>query len=92
MKKILYLVALILAVGVAGWWIAAGGNRGWTKTSIEVKTLDEVTGIEGIDYRRKLVPGVEVLVAGFAFAGVLGGIAALLKRPPPSPSLPTATH
>ena len=36
-------VLVLLAAGAT--WLATGANRGWTKTSVPVKTLDEVTGI-----------------------------------------------
>ena len=50
MKTTIRLLALIVALGAAGWWLAAGANRGWTKTSIPKTTIDEVTGIEAITY------------------------------------------
>ena len=37
---------VVLAAGAT--WLVTGANRGWTKTSVPVKTLDPVTEIEGI--------------------------------------------
>ena len=48
MKKILRILALLVVVAAATTWLVTGANRAWTKTSVPVKTLDEVTGIEGI--------------------------------------------
>ena len=48
MKKILRRLALLVLVGASITWLATGANRGWTKTSEPVKTIDEVIGIEGI--------------------------------------------
>ncbi len=59
-----------LAVGVTAWWGAAGAHRGWTQTSVPVKELDEVTGIEAIRYEERMVPGIDVLGGGWAVAGV----------------------
>ena len=74
MKKTLRLVATILIVGAIAFWAAAGANRGWTKTSVPKKTVDEVTGIEGVTYEKHFVPGVDFLGAALLGAGVLGGI------------------
>ena len=64
----------VLAVLVAGTtWLVTGANRGWTRTSEAVETLDPVTGIEGITYVKKFKPGVDFLgggaVVGVALAG-----------------------
>jgi hypothetical protein len=80
MKKILRLMALLILLAAAATWLAAGANRGWTKTSVPVKTLDAVTGIEGITYEKKFLPGVDFLGAALAGAGLLAG-ASLFFRP-----------
>ena len=79
MKKILRVIALILIVGSMIFWVAAGANRGWTKTSVPKKTLDEVTGIEGVTYEKHFVPGVDFLGAVFFGAGILAGISIVLR-------------
>ena len=63
-------------------WAALGANRGWTKTSVPVKTLDEVTGIEGVTYEKRFVPGVDFLGAALLGAGVLAGISFLFRTKP----------
>ncbi len=73
MKRALRLLALLLALASALAWVAMGANPGWTRTSVPVKTLDAVTGIEGIEYRRQFVPGLELLGGGLVFAA---GVAA----------------
>ena len=73
MKNFLRVLAVFLLLGVIGYWAAAGANRGWTKTSVPVKTLDEVTGIEGVTYHKKFVPGVDFLAVAGAGAVVLAG-------------------
>jgi hypothetical protein len=80
MKRILQILALLVAVGATGTWLATGANRGWTKTSVPVKTLDQVTGIEGITYREKFLPGVDFLGAAFAGAAVLGAASLIFRR------------
>ena len=82
MKKILRLVALILVVGSLAFWAATGMNRGWTKTSVPRKTLDEVTGIEGITYEKHFVPGVDFLGVSVFGAVVLTGLSFLYRTKP----------
>ncbi len=73
MRRILQILALLLVLGGVITWLATGANRGWTKTSVPVKTLDDVTGIEGISYQKKFLPGVDFLGATFGGAILLAG-------------------
>ncbi len=81
MKKALQILALLVVLGAAGTWLATGANRGWTKTSVPVKTLDEVTGIEGITYQEKFLPGVDFLGAAFGGAALLAGASLFFRKP-----------
>ena len=73
MKKLLRSLAILVALAAAVVWLTTGANRGWTKTSVPVKTLDDVTGIEGISYQQKFLPGVDFLGAAALAAGLLAG-------------------
>ena len=73
MKKTLQLLAVLVLLAAGATWLAAGANRGWTKTSVAVKTLDPVTDIEGISYQKKFLPGVDFLGAAALAAGLLAG-------------------
>ncbi len=79
MKRTLQILALVTALGAAAFWLAAGANRGWTKTSVPVKTLDELLGIEGITYEKRFVPGLDFLGAAVLGAGALAGVSLLAK-------------
>jgi hypothetical protein len=81
MRRALQLLAalVILAAGIT--WAATGANRGWTKTSVQVKTLDPVTGIEGITYQKKFIAGVDFLGAAFGGAVLLAGSSFLFRKP-----------
>lgn len=81
MKRLLQILSAALAVGAFILWLATGANRGWTKTSVPSKTLDPVTGIEGVNYKARFVPGVDFLAAALLGSGVLGGVSLLYKRP-----------
>lgn len=74
MKTILRLVALVLFAGAICFWTAAGANRGWTKTSVPKTVHDDVTGIDGVTYEKKFVPGVELLGLAIFVAGALTGV------------------
>jgi hypothetical protein len=80
MSMKLRILALVLALAAAGTWLATGGNRGWTKTSVPVKTVDEVTGLEGISYERRFVPGLDFLGAAVLGASLLAGGSFLFRN------------
>jgi hypothetical protein len=80
MKKSLRLLALVVALAAAGTWFVTGANRGWTKTSVEKKTLDEVTGLEAITYEKQFVPGLDFLGAALLGAGALAGLSFLFRN------------
>lgn len=74
------------AVSVAGLliWLSAGAHRGWTRTSETIKTVDEVTGIEGVTNRERFVPGLDFLAAIFAGSILLGGSSLFFRGKTPS--------
>ena len=79
MRTNLRVMALVLFVGTIGYWVAAGANRGWTRTSVPKKVVDEVTGIEGVTYEKKFVPGVEFPAVATGVALALTGISFLFR-------------
>jgi len=80
MKKALRIVAAVLLVTAAGYWLVAGANCGWTKTSVPVKTVDEVTGLEHFEWQDKFVPGLDFLGAAMLPAGALAGVSLILRN------------
>lgn len=81
MKRALQLLALVLILAAGVTWLATGANRGWTKTSRPVKTLDDVTGIEGITYQKQFLPGVDFLGAAAIGAGLLAAMSLGFRKP-----------
>lgn len=79
MKTGTRILAVTLLAAAIAFWAATGANRGWTKTSVPVKTVDEVTGIEGINYERKFVPGLDFLGGAVLGAAVLAGVSFLFR-------------
>lgn len=79
MKRNLRILAAAVALIAVIAWLALGANTGWTKTSVPVKTVDEVTGIEAINYQKKWVPGVDALGGALVLAGVLIGASFLFS-------------
>jgi hypothetical protein len=47
---------------------------------LTVKTVDQVTGIEGIEYRKQFVPGVDFLAGTLLGAAFLGGTSLLFRN------------
>jgi hypothetical protein len=80
MQRTLRFLALALAMVAALAWLVLGANRGWTRTSVPVKTVDEVTGIEGIQYRKQFVPGLDLLGGALAGAGLLAGASLFFRN------------
>lgn len=80
MRTALRTLAFILALATVTLWLAMGVNRGWTKTSRQVKTLDEVTGIEGITNEKAFLPGVDFLAVGLLAAGVFAGASLVFRK------------
>ena len=80
MRKRLRVLAFVLAVVSALAWLGLGANRGWTRTSVPVNTLDQVTGIEGVEYRKQFVPGVELLGCALLIATGLGAASFLFRK------------
>ena len=78
-KTILRAFAAILVLAAAGMWLAAGANRGWTKTSVPVQRTDEVTGITVDDYQKRFVPGIDFLGASVLGSGILAGVSFLFR-------------
>lgn len=82
MKRVLQIVALLVALGAIAFWAAKGANLGWTKNEKEVRTLDEVIGIEAISYEKGFWPGVDFLGGALIGAGVLAGASLLIRNKP----------
>lgn len=80
MKRVLQILALTVAFAAVLFWLAAGAQRGWTKTSTPVKSVDEVTGIEGITYKKQFVPGLDFLGAALLGAGFLAGASLFFRK------------
>jgi len=81
MKRTLQMLALAVVLMASVTWLATGANRGWTKTSVAVKTLDPVTEIEGITYEKKFLPGVDFLGAALGGAALLAGASLFFRKP-----------
>ncbi len=82
-------MAMVLLVGSLAFWAASGANRGWTKTSIPKRITDETTGLEGIQWQHKFVPGVDFLGVACLGAGVLIGVSFLFHRSQNNPPIET---
>ena len=82
MKSTFRITALILALAATIGWGALGANRGWTKTSVPVKIVDEVTGIEGIQYRQQFMPGLDLLGATLLVAALLASTSLFFRNQP----------
>ncbi len=87
MKGTLRVLALTIAVCGLGLWASLGANRGWTRTTVPVKTVDTVTGIEGIEYQKKFVPGVDLLGGALLGSAMFAGTSVLFRKKQPKPAI-----
>lgn len=80
MKRALIILAVGVVLGATLTWLGLGANRGWTKTSVPVTSVDEVTGIEAISYRDGFVPGLDFLGAALFAGALLAGGSLLISK------------
>ena len=80
MKRIFRIVAVLVALGGLGFWLAAGTNTGWTKNRVAKRTIDEVTGIEAVTFENRFLPGVDFLGAVALGAAALVAVSFLIKK------------
>lgn len=88
MRTILRLAALFIALVTLVLWLFGGPNTGWTKTSVQVKTVDPVTDQDIITWERRFLPGVDFLGGGLLAGALLFGASFLFRRK--TSSLPEA--
>ena len=81
MRKLLRVAALVVLLGVTGFW-AIHGRRGWTHNSETHFVTDPVTGIEKPVVEQKYTPGVDFLAEGLVAAGVLFGLSFAFHKKP----------
>ena len=79
-RSLVQIFGVTMALAGALFWLATGANRGWTKTRVAIKSVDEVTGIEGIRYRKQFIPGVDFLAVALIGGSVVEAGALLIRR------------
>ncbi|MCS7090421.1 MAG: hypothetical protein RMN51_08965 [Verrucomicrobiota bacterium] len=79
-RRVFRLASLGLLLAGVGLWLLGGAHVGWTQTSVPIRTLDEVTGLEAVQYKRRFVPGVDFLAIILCVAGLLAGTSFLLRH------------
>jgi hypothetical protein len=82
-RLVIRTAAALLFLAALVSWVAAGANRGWTKTSVPVKRTDDVTGITVDDYQKRFVPGIDFLGAALLGSGILAGASLLIHSRQP---------
>lgn len=80
MIKFLRVLSLLCLLAVVVFWLTAGANRGWTKTSVAIAQVDPVTEIEFVEYEPRFVPGVDFLALGSISAGTLFFLSLIIQK------------
>lgn len=84
MNKALFSIGVLVSAVFLVWWVAAGTNTGWTKTSVPRIEKDPVTEIESTIWDKRFVPGIEMLVLAEVVSGALIVASFLVRRRKPS--------
>lgn len=71
MKRALQMLAALIAIFVVVFWAVKGVNTGWTIDNLQIKTIDPVTEIEQIEWKKVFVPGLDFLGVGLFSAAAL---------------------
>jgi hypothetical protein len=85
MKAILKFAALLVALATMLVWTWTGRNRGFTKTTGMVTSVDPVTEQEIIRWERRFQAGVDFLGGGLAAGLALFTLSVLIPDKPRSP-------
>jgi len=80
MKRTLRILALLIVLAAAVFWLVAGANLGFTVNNQPKTIVDPVTGLEGTAYENVFVPGVDFLSVALFAAGVLTGASFLFRK------------
>ena len=80
MKRALQILGVVLAIATLSLWLVKGGNTGWTKNRVQVKTVDPITEIEQVEWQDKFVPGLDFLGGGLAVASALLGGSLFIRK------------
>lgn len=89
LRNLLRVLSVTIIVSAGITWFAFGGNPGWTKTSVPVRTVDEVTGIEAVTYEKRFVPGIDFFAAATLLSGLVFSIRFILPKQTPKQELQT---
>ena len=68
MKRALQILAVLIVVATVFIWALKGSNAGWTKTQVQVWTVDEITEIRSPEWKNQFVPGADFLCSGLLVA------------------------
>lgn len=82
MRATLHAIAACLPIIALVWWWHAGSNKGWTKTSVQVWKIDEVTEISYPEAEERFVPGVDFLAGAIGVSVLLAGAGFLIRKRP----------
>jgi hypothetical protein len=80
MRRNLRIGAALVGLAALTFWAATGANRGWSRTSEEIITVDEITGLEKREWKGTFVPGKDFLGATLMVAGILAGASFLCRK------------
>jgi hypothetical protein len=81
-RIVLRIFGAFFVLAIFAYWAAAGWNRGWTKDKIAAPKLDEVTGIEYVEFQDHFVPGIDFLTLGSCIGIAIAGSTFFFRKKP----------
>lgn len=78
--KFMRLLGLAILLFAIFFWLSRGANRGWSKSQVPRQQTDPVTGLVGVSWEQRFVPGLDFLGGSVAVSAALIGISFLRRR------------
>ena len=89
MRKILHILAAVVAMAVVTLWLMTGAHWGWTQTQVTEMLVDPVTELEYPVIEDRFVAGVEIVGGGMLLALAFVGVSFLFAKQPTESTEPT---
>ncbi len=81
MRKLLQILALVIALGAMITWLVTGSDMGWTKTEVQTESIEPVTELRVLHTEKKFIAGMDFLGVAFGTAASLTVASFFFRKP-----------